>query len=101
MVNVEGGPSAVHWYEWLAHFNDPKMFHVAHISVGMNPAARLTGNILEDERIAGCFVLGHGSQMPHFKGKLGRASSHSALVAVRPRILVDNRLIAEGGRFYL
>ncbi len=99
VVSVEGGPAGARWYEWLAHFNDPKMFCVAHISVGMNPAARLTGNILEDERVAGCFVLGHGSQMPHFKGKLGRASSHTDLVAVRPRILVDGQVVAEAGRF--
>jgi leucyl aminopeptidase (aminopeptidase T) len=101
VVDVSGGPAGARWHEWLAKFDDPKMYCVAHISVGMNPAARLTGNILEDERVAGCFVLGHGSQMPHFKGKLGRASSHTDLVAVRPRILVDGRVVAEGGQFRL
>jgi leucyl aminopeptidase (aminopeptidase T) len=61
LVAVEGGPAGKQWWEWLARFNDPKMFCMAHISLGMNPAARLTGNILEDERVAGCFVIGMGS----------------------------------------
>jgi leucyl aminopeptidase (aminopeptidase T) len=101
VVDVQGGPSGARWRDWLAKFNDPKMFYVAHISIGMNPAASLTGNILEDERVAGCFVLGHGSQMPHFKGALGKASSHSDLVAVRPRILVDGKVVAENGQFHV
>ena len=99
VVDVQGGPAAARWHAWLTRFDDPNMFCVAHISIGMNPAARHTGNILEDERVAGCFVLGHGSQMPHFKGKLGRASSHTDLVAVAPRILVDGQVVAEGGQF--
>lgn len=99
LVAVEGGAAGVQWREWLAHFNDPKMFCVAHISLGMNPAARLSGNILEDERVAGCFVIGMGSQMEYFKGTVGKASSHSDVVALRPTISLDGQVIVAAGQF--
>ena len=99
VVRVEGGPACGLWRDWLNKFNDPKMFCVAHVSIGMNPAGRLTGNILEDERVAGCWVIGHGSQMEYFKGTVGKASSHSDVVAVRPTISLDGRIIVAQGQF--
>jgi leucyl aminopeptidase (aminopeptidase T) len=99
VVKVAGGPAGGLWRDWLNKFNDPKMFCVAHVSIGMNPAGRLTGNILEDERVAGCWVIGHGSQMEYFKGTVGKASSHSDVVAVRPTISLDGRIIVAQGQF--
>ncbi len=99
MVKVQGSGQAALWKGWLEHFDDPKMLCLAHISVGLNPAARLCGNILEDERIAGCFVIGMGSQMEYFQGTVGKASSHSDVVAVRPDIYLDGETIVTDGMF--
>jgi len=101
VVSVQGGAAGSLWYSWLEKFDDPKMFSVAHISIGMNPAARLTGNILEDERMAGCFVIGMGSQMEYFRGTVGKASSHSDVVATRPTILLDGQPIVQNGQFHI
>ncbi|GAI65023.1 unnamed protein product, partial [marine sediment metagenome] len=36
---------------WLNSFNDPGMLGLAHASWGFNPGAKLTGDIVEDERV--------------------------------------------------
>jgi 2,5-dihydroxypyridine 5,6-dioxygenase len=99
LAEVTGGSAARQWWEWLARFQDPKMFQVAHISVGLNPRAELHGQIIEDERLLGCFDIGMGSQMPHLRGRLGKAASHSDVVATRPTIRLDGRDVARAGRF--
>lgn len=101
MVEVVGGSSARQWWEWLGKFGDPKMFQVAHISVGLNPLAELRGQIIEAERLPGCFDIGMGSQMPHLGGCLGKAASHSDVVATQPAISLDGRLVASAGRFFI
>ena len=40
--------------------NDPNMFRLAHVSYGFNPGAKLTGNMVEDERIWECTEWGIG-----------------------------------------
>ncbi|MGQ9625680.1 MAG: aminopeptidase, partial [Anaerolineae bacterium] len=99
VVDVQGGAQARAWQEWLEKFKDPKMFCQAHISIGLNPGAKLTGNILEDERAAGAFVMGFGSQMEYFKGTVGKASSHTDSVVLAPHIYLDGQPVVEGGRF--
>jgi leucyl aminopeptidase (aminopeptidase T) len=98
LVRAEGGAAAA-WMQWLGKFSDPKMFFVGHVSVGLNSAAKLSGAILEDERLPGCFDIGMGSQMKHLAGRLGKAASHSDVVATAPRILVDGELLADRGQF--
>lgn len=99
VVDVQGGAQARAWREWLEKFKDPKMFYQAHISIGLNPGAKLTGNILEDERAAGVFVMGFGSQMEYFKGKVGKASSHTDGVVCAPSVFLDGRPVVEAGLF--
>jgi len=53
VVKIEGDPEAKIFESWLKSFNDPRMFRLAHISYGCNPGAKLTSNILEDERVWG------------------------------------------------
>jgi leucyl aminopeptidase (aminopeptidase T) len=101
LVEALGGPSASSWWAWLSRLGDPKMFQVAHISVGLNPLAELRGQIIEDERLPGCFDIGMGSQMPHLMGSLGKAASHSDVVATNPTISLDGRIVASQGRFHI
>lgn len=62
VIDIEGGREAVEFKNWLESFNDPNMFRLAHICYGFNPGAKLTGNIVEDERIWGCTEWGLGYQ---------------------------------------
>jgi len=99
VVGVEGGREARIFEAWLRSFNDPKMFYIAHISYGCNPGARLTGNILEDERVWGVVEWGLGSQSSTFKGKLGMASSHTDGISLNPTVYADGVKVIENGEY--
>ncbi|MDO5690786.1 MAG: aminopeptidase, partial [Tissierellia bacterium] len=54
IVKVEGeGTDATEYAAWLKSFNDPNMYLAAHISYGFGPNAKLSGDIVEDERVWG------------------------------------------------
>ena len=96
---VEGGYEARIFEKWLRSFNDERMFNIAHISYGCNPGAKLSGNILEDERVWGVVEWGIGSQSSTFKGKLGPAPSHTDGVCLNPTVECDGELIIENGEY--
>jgi len=96
---IEGGAEAVFCRKWLQSFNDPNMFNVAHISFGCNPGAKLTGQILEDERIWGCVEWGLGHQGSSFKGKAGPAISHTDGICLNASVWLDDEEILKDGSF--
>lgn len=96
---VEGGREARIFEAWLRSFNDPRMFNVAHLSYGCNPGARLTGNILEDERVWGAVEWGLGNQAASFRGKAGPAASHTDGVTLTATVEGDQGKIVERGEF--
>ena len=61
VVKIEGGNQAREFEAWLKSFNDPLMFQLAHTSWSFNPGARLTGDIVEDERVWGATEWGIGN----------------------------------------
>lgn len=61
VVKIEGGKEAAEYEKWLKSFNHPQMLKLAHVCYGFNPGARLTGDILEDERIWGGTEWGLGN----------------------------------------
>ncbi len=99
VVKIEGGPEAKIFESWLKSFKDPNMFKIAHISYGCNPGARLTGNILEDERVWGAVEWGLGFQSAGFKGKVGPAASHTDGICLSPTVWADGEKIIEDGEF--
>lgn len=60
VTEVKGGRQAREFSDWLASFDHPNMYRIAHLCYGFNPNAKLCGNILEDERIWGCTEWGIG-----------------------------------------
>lgn len=50
IIEIDGGRESKAYENWLKGFNDPFMLQLAHVCYGFNPGARLTGNIVEDER---------------------------------------------------
>ena len=60
VVKVEGGAEAKQFESWLANFNDPLMYRMAHVCYGVHPNAQLTGVCVEDERIWGSTEWGIG-----------------------------------------
>lgn len=101
VVKVEGGPEARVFEAWLRSFNDERMLRVAHLSYGCNPGAKLTGNILEDERVWGAIEWGLGAQSSTFQGSLGPAPSHTDGICLNPTLecLDDGTKIIENGEY--
>lgn len=47
---IEGGKEADVMRNWLESRNDEKIYRLCHFSVGLNPQAGISGNMIEDER---------------------------------------------------
>ena len=98
IVDFKGGAEAEEWKSWLKSQDDPKMFNIAHVSIGLNPEARLRGYIIEDERVLGSVTFGIGSQMPDLKGSTGLAKTHSDAVFLMATVTLDGRTVVERGK---
>lgn len=90
---IQGGPQARVFERWMAQFDNRQMYRLAHISFGFNPGVtRITGRIVEDERVFGCLDIGIGPQ------SLG-APSHTDGIILRPSIVADGVEIEHEGRY--
>jgi leucyl aminopeptidase (aminopeptidase T) len=72
---------------------------VCEIGIGVNPKARLIGNILEDEKVLGTAHVAFGNNT-NFGGKID-AKVHLDGIIKNPTILVDEELIAKEGSLLL
>jgi len=97
---IEGGKDALALDGWLKSFNDPNMFRVAHLSFGLNPGAKLTGNIVEDERVWGCTEWGLGYVGPDLTsdGKPIPAPSHTDGTCLNTSVWLDQEQIFDKGK---
>lgn len=99
VTKIRGAWEAKRFERWLKSFNDPNMFRIAHLSYGCNPGAKLTGNILEDERVWGAVEWGLGNQAESFKGKVGSAKSHTDGICLNATVKGDGRYILKDGEY--
>ncbi len=99
VVGVHGGPEARIYEKWLHSLNDDNMFVLAHLSYGCNPGAKLTGNVLEDERVWGILEWGLGNQSGTFKARDTVAISHSDGITLKPTLEGDGTLIIKNGEY--
>jgi len=99
IVKIEGGKEAVEFEAWLNSFNDPNMFYMAHVCYGFHPNAKLTGAILEDERVWGCTEWGIGNVGPMLAPPKGRpAKSHTDGICLNSSVWLDNVQLLEKGK---
>lgn len=97
---IEGGREARLMETYLRSLDDPNMFCLAHYSLGLNPGVRrLTGRILEDERLFGCVTIGMGSQGPNHGGRGIRAAGHQDGIITQPTFILDGKTVEEDGRY--
>ena len=92
IVKFEGGKEAVEYEAWLNSFDDPNMLKIAHICYGFNPGAKLTGDIVEDERVWGCVEWGIGNT------RWRPAASHSDGICLNASVWLDGKLILDNGK---
>ena len=70
--------------------------NVAELGIGTNCKAKVTGNVLEDEKVFGTCHIAFGNNL-HFGGKVD-VHFHVDVVIKNPTIRADNILIMENGR---
>jgi 2,5-dihydroxypyridine 5,6-dioxygenase len=99
VVNISGGKKAMEFRSWLESFKDPNMFHLAHGCYGFHPGARLTGNVIEDERVWGVTEWGLGYMSPTDAPPDGiNAKSHTDGICLNSSVWLDGVQILDKGR---
>jgi leucyl aminopeptidase (aminopeptidase T) len=68
---------------------------IAELGIGTNPAARLTGNIIEDEKALGTIHLAFGTSAGI--GGVNRSTVHIDGLVLRPSVWLDGRVLMEDG----
>jgi len=90
ITKVEGGLEASRMDEWLKSRNDPVIYHLCHFTIGLNPKAGISGNMIEDERLLGCVDFGFGSQPGSLGGTVGLSPYHMDVILGSPTIYIDD-----------
>lgn len=80
-------------------FETPENATIAELGIGTNNAARLSGIILEDEKIYGTVHIAFGTNTS-FGGK-NKAGLHYDGVILKPTLYLDDELILKNGDFCL
>jgi leucyl aminopeptidase (aminopeptidase T) len=99
IVDVAGGAEADNWNEWLSSTGDQKIRRLCHFSLGFNPRAQITGNMMQDERLLAGVDFGFGSQDPKFQGTIGGGSYHTDVMLTNVVVSFDGKQITLGDRF--
>lgn len=100
IVKIEGGRQAEEFEAWLKSFDDPNMFKLAHIAYGLNPGAKLTGDIVEDERVWGSTEWGIGYVSSYDAPPVGQdAKSHCDGICLNTSVWLDDIQILDNGKF--
>jgi leucyl aminopeptidase (aminopeptidase T) len=94
IVRMEGGAQADLLREDLLSHGDRNCFNVAELGVGLNPNARLVGEMLEDEGVLGTIHIGIGTS--HTLGGEVVAPTHYDLLMWEPTIEVDGTVVQRG-----
>ena len=98
VVDIEGGKQAFEFKSWLESFEDSNMFRIAHGCYGFAPGAKLSGNIVEDERIWGCTEWGLGYLSPTDTEPEGiSAASHCDGICLNSSVWLDGTIIMDNG----
>ena len=99
---VEGGEEATIYDKYLRDFDDPGMLKMAHIAYGFNPGAKLTGNIVEDERVWGSTEWGIGYVSNIDAPPCGQdAVSHTDGICLNSSVWLDGVQIMDEGKIVL
>ncbi|MFQ6112410.1 MAG: hypothetical protein ACE5LX_10355 [Nitrospinota bacterium] len=95
LTGAYGGPQALFLKDALLSHGDPYVFNLAELSVGLNPAASLSGHPLEDGGAMGVVRIGIGTNT--LTGGRVRAASHYDLFIRGATLTLDGEAILKEG----
>lgn len=99
IIRFEGGREAAEYEKFLKNFQDEGMLRMAHMAYGFNPGAKLSGNVVEDERVWGCTEWGIGYVSEIEAPPIGQpAVSHTDGICLNSTIYFDGVKIMEQGK---
>ena len=92
---IEGGHQAQTLKRDLESKNDPNVYNIAELGVGLNPKSEMTGIMLDDEGVLGSCHIGIGTSLA--LGGVLKAAVHYDLVLWKPTIELDGKIVMEKG----
>lgn len=93
VTKIEGGEEAKRYERILKEANDPRMYRIGEIGVGLNPDATLCGRMLEDEGCMGYVHVALGNNETDNQDFL----LHIDMMFKDPTIEVDGKVIFDNG----
>ncbi|RLF87179.1 aminopeptidase [Thermococci archaeon] len=95
---IEGGDEAKKLEEILSRYGKEAR-NIAEFGIGTNPKARISGNILEDEKVFGTVHIALGSNYD-FGGKV-KAPIHLDGIIKKPTVLIDGKYLFRDGNLVI
>jgi aminopeptidase len=96
-VKIEGKNEAKKLKILLNNIKNEGAYNIAELGIGTNPKAKITGNILEDEKVMGTCHIALGNNYS-FGGKIN-VPIHLDGIMKKPTIFFDEKEIMKNGRF--
>ncbi len=103
VVAIEGGAEAqellrrIEYGEQLEHGENCRI--IAELGIGTNPKARLTGNLMTDEKVMGTIHVAIGDNASPSYGGVNPAPIHIDGVVGQPTLVVDGKTLIDEGRY--
>ncbi len=98
-VEISGGEEAEKFRKILEKVGKKEAYNIAELGIGCNPAAKVVGNILEDEKIYGTVHIALGDNST-FGGTVV-AGIHLDGIIMKPTLIVDGKKIIENGKWLI
>lgn len=98
-VKIEGGSEAKQLREHLESIGDDKVYTIAEIAFGLNPKARIVGNIIEDEGKYGTGHIALGNNVGF--GGTNDVNLHIDMVYWKPSVWIDGEQIFMEGELLI
>lgn len=98
-VAIEGGEEARRFRELLASFDDPLVYNLGELGVGMNPKCTLDGTMLSDESVYGSIQLALGTSA-YIGGKV-KAAAHYDTIVTDATLELDGCVVLQGTELLL
>lgn len=95
IVSISGGEEAKILEKALKSYNDPRVYLVAEVGCGLNPAGHLSGRMLEDEGMLGTMHIGIGNNLSY--GGTNNTPVHIDLIMKKPTCVVDGHYVYKDG----
>ena len=95
IISMEGGRQAQMLKKDLDSKNDPNVYNVAEMGMGLNPKCHFCGFMLEDEGVRGSVHIGIGTSIT--LGGVVKAACHYDLIMTGATVVADGKTILRDG----